>query len=100
VFIGDRGHSTVRRLSLGDNTVKTIGGQAQQIGKDDGPASKSTYSGPRGIATDGKFVYVADTGNDIIRKIDLSSLETKTIAGTGEEGLNNGPPDKPTSNNP
>jgi sugar lactone lactonase YvrE len=100
IFITDSGNSTIRRLSLGDNTVKTIGGQAQQTGKDDGPASKSTYSGPRGIATDGKFIYVADTGNDIIRKIDLSTLETKTIAGTGEEGLNNGPGAKATFNNP
>ena len=100
IFITDSGNSTIRRLSLGDNTVKTIGGQAQQTGKDDGPASKSTYSGPRGVATDGKFIYVADTGNDIIRKIDLSTLETKTIAGTGEEGLNNGPGDKATFNNP
>lgn len=100
IFITDSGNSTVRRLSLGDNNVKTIGGQAQQTGKDDGPASKSTYQGPRGIATDGKFVYVADTGNDIIRKIDLSTLETKTIAGTGEEGNNNGPGDKATFNNP
>ena len=100
IFITDSGNSTVRRLSLGDNNVKTIGGQAQQTGKDDGPASKSTYQGPRGIATDGKFVYVTDTGNDIIRKIDLSTLETKTIAGTGEEGNNNGPGDKATFNNP
>jgi sugar lactone lactonase YvrE len=100
IFITDSANHTVRRLSLSDNTVKTIGGQAQQSGKDDGPASKSTYSGPRGVATDGKFVYVADTGNDIIRKIDLSTLETKTIAGTGEEGNNNGPGDKATFNNP
>jgi streptogramin lyase len=100
IFITDSANHTIRRLSLGDNTVKTIGGQAQQTGKDDGPASKSTYSGPRGVATDGKFVYVSDTGNDIIRKIDLATLETKTIAGTGEEGINNGSGDKATFTNP
>ncbi len=100
LFITDSGNSTVRRLNLSDNNVKTIGGQAQQNGKQDGPASKSTFSGPRGIATDGKYVYVADTGNDLIRKIDLSTLETKTIAGTGEEGNNNGPGDKATFDNP
>ena len=100
LFITDSGNSTIRRLSLSDNIVKTIGGQAQQNGKDDGPASKSTFSGPRGIATDGKFLYVADTGNNVVRKIDLSTLETKTIAGTGEEGVNNGPGDKATFSNP
>jgi len=100
IYITDSGNSTIRRLSLSDNIVKTIGGQAQQTGKDNGPASKSTFSGPRGIATDGKYVYIADTGNDIIRKIDISTLETKTIAGTGEEGINNGPGDKATFSNP
>ena len=100
LFITDSGNSTIRRLSLSENIVKTIGGQAQQTGKDDGPATKSTFNGPHGIATDGKFVYVADTGNDVIRKIDLSTLETKTIAGTGEEGVNNGPGDKATFSNP
>ena len=100
VYITDSGNSTIRRLNLSDNNVKTIGGQAQQTGKDDGPASKSTFNGPRGIATDGKYIYVADTGNDIIRKIDISTLETKTIAGTGEEGVNNGPGDKATFSNP
>lgn len=100
LYITDSGNSTIRRLNIGDNNVKTIGGQAQQTGKEDGPATKSTFNGPRGIATDGKYIYVADTGNDIIRKIDISTLETKTIAGTGEEGVNNGPGDKATFSNP
>ncbi len=100
IFITDSGNSTIRRLTLSDNIVKTIGGQAQQNGRDDGPAAKSTFSGPRGIATDGKYVYVADTGNNLIRKIDLATLETKTIAGTGDEGSNNGPGDKATFSNP
>ncbi|MGO9455157.1 MAG: hypothetical protein ACLQDV_29540 [Candidatus Binataceae bacterium] len=100
LFITDSGNSTIRRLSISENIVKTIGGQAQQTGKDDGPATKSTFNGPAGIATDGKFIYISDTGNDLIRKIDLSTLETKTIAGTGEEGNNNGSGDKATFSNP
>jgi sugar lactone lactonase YvrE len=100
IYITDSGNSTIRKFSLLENTVKTIGGQAQQNGKEDGPATKSTFSGPRGIATDGKFVYIADTGNNVIRKIDLSTLVASTIAGTGEEGNNNGPGDKATFSNP
>src|SRR5579885_594779 len=100
IYITDSGNSTIRRLSLLENNVKTIGGQAQQTGRQDGPPAKSTFSGPRGIATDGKFVYVADTGNNLIRKIDISTFETKTIAGTGDEGSNNGPGDKATFSNP
>jgi DNA-binding beta-propeller fold protein YncE len=86
LYIADSGNNTIRRVGIADPAVKTIGGQAQQSGKDDGPATKSTFNQPRGIVTDGKMVYISDTGNELIRKIDLSSMTTSTIAGTGEAG--------------
>ncbi len=86
LFLTDSGSSTIRMITVPDMIVKTIAGQPQTEGKVDGPATKSEFDRPRGIATDGKFVYVSDTGNGIIRKIDLSSMITTTIAGTGEEG--------------
>ena len=49
---------------------------------------------------DKKAIYVADTGNDVIRKIDINSLETSTIAGTGEEGDKDGPALQAQFNNP
>ena len=49
---------------------------------------------------DKKFIYVADTGNDMIRKIDLSKLETTTLAGTGEEGDKDGAAAEAQFNNP
>ncbi len=91
LYITDSGNDTIRRVTLSDLTVKTIGGQAQTTGKVEGGVTKSLFNQPRGIATDGKAIYVADTGNDVIRKIDLSSLTTSTIAGTGETGDANGP---------
>jgi len=100
LYISDSGNNTIRRMSLADGMIKTIGGQAQQGGKQDGPATKSVFNGPSGIATDGKSVYVADTGNDAIRKIDLSSMTTSTIAGTGEEGSKDGSGAEAQFNNP
>jgi sugar lactone lactonase YvrE len=100
LYISDSGNNTIRRFSLADGMIKTIGGQAQQSGKEDGPATKSMFNGPSGVATDGKTVYVADTGNDAIRKIDLSTMTTSTIAGTGEEGSKDGPGPQAQFNNP
>jgi len=100
LYITDSGNSTIRRVSLADGMVKTIGGQPQQTGKEEGPPAKSVFNGPRGIATDGKNVYISDTGNDVIRKIDLSTMTSSTIAGTGEEGADDGPGDKAKFNNP
>ena len=100
LFLTDTNNSLIRMIQLPDMIVKTIGGQAQTDGKADGPPSKSSFNRPRGIATDGKFVYVSDTGNDQIRKIDLSNMTTSTLAGTGEEGDKDGAGTEAQFNNP
>lgn len=101
IYIADTGNSTIRKLNLADGAVTTIGGQAQIEGGADGPASKSSFTRPRGVATDGKFVYLADTANQTIRKIDLSNNNTTTIAGQpGTEGMNNGAGKEATFSNP
>jgi len=101
LFVADTGNSTIRKIDLASKKVSTIGGQAGTDGKDDGPATKSTYGRPRGIATDGKFVYVADTANQLIRKIDLSSAATTTFAGqAGVQGMQDGVGAAATFNNP
>ena len=100
LYVADSGNSSIRRINLSDMAVKTIGGQSGTPGKADGPATKSLFSGPRGVAVDTKYVYVSDTGNGMIRKIDISSMETSFVAGTGEAGDANGPADKAQFNNP
>jgi sugar lactone lactonase YvrE len=100
LFVTDTDNSIVRMIQIPDMIVKTIAGQAGTDGKADGPPSKSAFNRPRGVATDGKFVYVSDTGNDIIRKIDLSSMTTSTLAGTGEEGDKDGAGTEAQFNNP
>jgi sugar lactone lactonase YvrE len=100
LFVTDTDNSIVRMIQLPDMIVKTIAGQPGTDGKVDGPPSKSAFNRPRGVATDGKFVYVSDTGNDIIRKIDLSNMTTSTLAGTGEEGDKDGAGTEAQFNNP
>src|ERR1700724_562269 len=100
LYVADSGNSAIRRVTLADFKVMTIAGQSGTAGKTEGGPKKSLLSGPRGVAVDKKAIYVADTGNDIIRKIDISSLETSTIAGTGEEGDKDGPALQAQFNNP
>jgi DNA-binding beta-propeller fold protein YncE len=100
LYVADSGNSTIRRIALADFKVKTIGGQAGTSGKTEGDPNKSVFSGPRGVAVDKKAIYVSDTGNDVIRKIDINTLETSTIAGTGEEGDKDGPALQAQFNNP
>jgi len=100
LYVADSGNSSIRRITLADMKVKTIAGQSGTSGKTDGGVDKSLFSGPRGVAVDKKAIYVADTGNDIIRMIDISSLQTSKLAGTGEEGDKDGPADQAQFNNP
>jgi DNA-binding beta-propeller fold protein YncE len=100
LYVADSGNNTIRRITLSDMKVKTIAGQPGTPGKAEGNQDKSQFSGPRGIAVDKTAIYVADTGNDVIRKIDISTLQTSTIAGTGAEGDKDGPALEAQFNNP
>ena len=100
LYVADSGNSSIRRITLADMKVKTIAGQSGTTGKTEGGVDKSLFSGPRGVAVDKKAIYVADTGNDVIRMIDISSLQTSKLAGTGEEGDKDGPADQAQFNNP
>jgi DNA-binding beta-propeller fold protein YncE len=100
LYVADSGNNTIRRITLADMKVKTIGGQAGTAGKTEGGPDKSQFSSPRGVAVDKKAVYISDTGNDVIRRIDLSTLQTSTLAGTGEEGDKDGPAAQAQFNDP
>src|SRR5208282_1146589 len=99
LYVLDTNNSDLRKINLDTRAVATAAGTANIAGTEDGPASAAHFNLPTQVASDAKFVYVTDTGNDVIRKIDLSTLETNTIAVTGEEGVNNGPGDKATFSN-
>jgi DNA-binding beta-propeller fold protein YncE len=100
LYVADSGNNAIRRITLADFKVKTIAGQSGTSGKTEGGMDKSLFSGPRGVAVDKKAIYVADTGNDIIRMIDISTLQTSTLAGTGEEGDKDGAAMEAQFNNP
>jgi sugar lactone lactonase YvrE len=54
---------------------------------DGGPAIGARLNTPTDIAIGGNKLYFADTGNNVVRSIDLSSRVIDTVAGTGGEGF-------------
>lgn len=81
VYVGDRGYHLIRKISAGNVTTYAglthyMGSSTGSSGFHDGPAwidasaSSSAFYSPSGVAVDAAGnVYVADTGNHLIRKI-------------------------------
>ena len=60
--------------------MTTVAGSAGQTGSDDGTGSAARFADPRGVAVDSTGnVYVADRGNNSLRKITLTG-EVTTLA--------------------
>jgi hypothetical protein len=68
--------------------LTTIAGTGEKgKGGDDGPARKAEFDGPHhlAVAANGD-VYLADTWNNRVRKIEAKTGVITTVAGTGEKG--------------
>lgn len=90
LYVVDSGNEALRSVALASNTVTTYAG-ASSLGSSDGAPSLARFSAPQGLAADDQFVYVADTGNDTIRRITLATGDVTTLAGVaGQPGQADG----------
>ncbi|MFQ5957364.1 MAG: thioredoxin-like domain-containing protein [Candidatus Brocadiales bacterium] len=84
LFISDSGHNRIV-ITRRDGQVLDIAGSGE-AGARDGSFENASFFHPQGMALDGDTLYVADTENHLIRRLDLKSRTVTTIAGTGEQG--------------
>ncbi len=82
IYVADTGNSTIRKIDIASGAVTTLAGVAGTVGSTDGTGTAALFSTPFGIATDGTSIYVTDTGNSTIRKVDIASGAVTTLAGT------------------
>lgn len=87
LYVADAGNHKIRRVTT-DGTVATVAGVGRPGYFDTTPA-ETLFSEPQGVAVaaDGNL-YVADTGNHVIRRISASAITT--VAGTGRPGRTDG----------
>lgn len=91
IYIPDVSGHAIRRLSIATGVVDTIAGTIDTSGSTNGIGSAARFNTPSGIAISGNILYIADNGNRIIRKIDLSTFQVTTLAGSaGLAGTTNG----------
>ena len=96
VYVADYGNNTIRMITpeSGYWVVSTIAGKAGKSGSTDGTNSIARFYGPAGVAADGAGnIYVADYGNNTIRRIVPvgTNWVVSTIAGkVGSKGSTDG----------
>uniref|UniRef100_A0A3B4WVP0 NHL repeat containing 2 n=1 Tax=Seriola lalandi dorsalis TaxID=1841481 RepID=A0A3B4WVP0_SERLL len=82
--IADTGHHRILVVSSTGQLSHVIGGP--ESGRHDGDLSEASFNSPQGVAIKGDTVYVADTENHLVRKIDLLEGRVSTLAGIGVQG--------------
>ena len=85
LFIADSSHNRIVVTQLDGTLVETIG--VGEPGATDGPFASARFFRPQGMALDGSYLYVADTANHLIRRVDLKKQIVETVAGTGEQAF-------------
>jgi len=83
LFIADSNHNRLVVSSLDGKLIETIG--SGELGASDGDFASAQFDHPQGMALDGDTLYVADTENHLLRKVDLRKKHVTTIAGTGRQ---------------
>ncbi len=84
LFITDSNHNRIVVTSLEGKLQSIIG--SGTAGRADGGFRTAQFDHPQGLALRGNTLYVADTENHLLRKVDLENQQVTTIAGLGMQG--------------
>ena len=102
LYIADPGNNRIRKLAPNGIITTVAGNGNSNFNGDGGPATNASLSYAEDAVIDiyGNM-FIADSGNSVVRKVDLNGVIT-TIAGTGKESYtgDGGPATQATMNNP
>ncbi|HLH44627.1 MAG TPA: hypothetical protein VKV74_16675 [Bryobacteraceae bacterium] len=105
LYIADTLNNRVRKVNWSANVIKTIAGNNGSGGYsgDGGLATLASLNGPRGVAIDSAGnVFIADSNNNVIRRVDAVTGKISTVAGNGVAGFSGdgGPAGNASLNSP
>jgi len=91
LYVTDTSNNRIRRVRISDGQTELVVGSGV-AGFADGTGGSAKFNRPYGIAIDpsGTFLFVADSNNQRIRKIDINSKKVSTLAGSGVNGHRDG----------
>ena len=88
LYIVDQQEQVVRKVDV-EGVITTFAGNGQQgYDGDGGPANQATLSFPEALATDAAGnLFIADSNNNVIRRVDAMTGIITTFAGNGQNGF-------------
>ena len=87
LYLALREGNAIYRIAAGTQTLHHVAGTGKQgYSGDGGPARAAELAGPKGLAFGGGNLFVADTENHVIRRIEISTGVITTVLGTGQRG--------------
>ncbi|MBI5410881.1 MAG: hypothetical protein HZA21_02710 [Nitrospirae bacterium] len=89
LYVADAFLNRVKKVEIATRKVTIVAGKGvNQYCGDNGPAKEACFNQPAGVVLDAAGnVYIADAGNDRVRKVDAKSGTITTVAGTGQRGF-------------
>lgn len=89
LFLTDSANNNIRKIEIASGAVTTVAGSTTP-GSIDGTGIAARFNAPSGITTDGTSLYVADSNNNTIRKIDIAGGVVTKVTGSGSAGRADG----------
>ena len=88
LFIADTGNNVIREVVKATGDIITVAGNGTAgYSGDGGPATAAELDSPRGVAVDAAGdLFIADTGNNVIREVVKATGDIITVAGNGTAG--------------
>jgi hypothetical protein len=100
VYVADSRNDTIRMMTS-NGVVSTVAGSVGLAGSTDGTNNIAQFNNPAGVAVDGTGnIYVADTGNNTIRKVTTGGVVTTVAGSAGPAGSADGTNSTARFNNP
>jgi sugar lactone lactonase YvrE len=89
LYFAASGNNQVLKLDAKGETVAAFAGSGMNsYGGDGGPALQAILNQPAALAVDAAGnVFIADTGNNVVRRVDAKTGIITRVAGTGEAGF-------------
>lgn len=88
IYFADSGNHRIRRIHATTGIITTVVGDGDEGHRGDGgSATSARVAAPWDVALDSSGdLYIADTNNHMVRKVNVSSGIIRTIAGNGSSG--------------